>query len=71
MGGLFGLVGLVAGAIAVGTWFESRYINWIAVAVAAAGVILAFTIGLPKTKVASGDNCYTDWDGRSNPTVCD
>lgn len=24
----------------------------------------------PKTK-GGGDNCYTDWDGRSNPTVCD
>lgn len=35
-----------------------------------AGLVLA----IPKSKGTSrysGDNCYTDWDGRSNPTVCD
>jgi hypothetical protein len=37
--------------------------NWLAGA--AVAVLMAMVISAPD------DGCYVDWDGRSNPTVCD
>ena len=35
-------------------------------------LIVAGKIGNPSRYISSGEGyCYTDWDGRSNPTVCE
>jgi ABC-type arginine transport system permease subunit len=33
--------------------------------------IIALVIGIASTGVLGGGDCRTDWDGRSNPTVCE
>jgi hypothetical protein len=39
---------------------------------AATGLILLIGFSNPDARPrGGGDNCYTDWDGRSNSTVCD
>lgn len=72
---VFGIVGFIGGLVAAGvmysSWSGDRPMFW--KAAAALGVCVALYVAAPKpeaTSVAS-DNCYTDWDGRSNPTVCD
>lgn len=34
-------------------------------------VALLLWVGAPKVKIQQADNCFVDWDGRANPTVCD
>jgi hypothetical protein len=35
----------------------------------AIGLIYHFLLGVPSRGI--GEDCYVEWDGRSNPDVCD
>lgn len=54
----------------VGTRVGERYGTKWAFAGAAA-VFFAFLVIRMSLGIEFDDRCYTDWDGRSNPTVCD
>ncbi len=36
-----------------------------------AGIIVFFLVTNTSSDDGGGPDCYTDWDGRNNPTVCD
>lgn len=51
-------------------WTKLRYGESISIAIAAGIVVLSIGIGIV-IGIDHSSRCYTDWDGRSNPTVCD
>lgn len=75
------LAAAVGGGIWIGTMLAKRLGNWVGV-VAGIAVFLVVGVGalgwatsLPgvgwRIAAMSSTDCYTDWDGRSNATVCD
>jgi len=77
--------GLMFGPIALGIWLGPKITNhtgksWIAwsvgIGLVMAGFFLRDLMGgyfgvSDKLDGLLNSGCYTDWDGRSNPTVCD
>ena len=77
--------GVLALAVGAGWWvglkIAERTKTWIGVVSGITLFLLIGGLGLPmvtsipgvgwRVAAMSSGDCYTDWDGRSNPTVCD
>lgn len=60
------LIVISAGLLGFGFWNVKELPSISAASLLAGFILLGLAIG----GGVSGD-CYTDWDGRTNPTVCD
>lgn len=77
--------GTLAITIAAGVWVgmqvakrSKAWLGWVAgigAAVAVGLVTMSATAAIPgvgwRIEAMNNSDCYVDWDGRSNPTVCD
>lgn len=64
-------VAFVAGGVAVNAWLEGdKSMASKSLLIFAVCVAVIFVAPKRAPEFGSG-NCYTEWDGRSNPTVCD
>jgi len=77
--------GIWAGGIALGIWAGMRigkrtrpWIGWvvgIGIGLFGAALVSGAAQDMPgvgwRMKFMADSSCYTDWDGRANPTVCD
>lgn len=64
------LLATVAALWVVGTRVGERYGTKWAIATIIAIFVASIFVGM-LLGIDFDDRCYTDWDGRSNPTVCD
>jgi hypothetical protein len=66
---------LGAGTWNLESWRGNRTVGKVllSVGILAYAVMLgSFAISPPSSRTGvAGDDCYIDWDGRSNPTVCE
>lgn len=70
--GLACLIGAFGGAgVAWNSRHDDRPLFWKATLVAVVSVAVFFILPKPPRSGDTGGDCYIDWDGRSNPTVCD
>jgi hypothetical protein len=63
------LGGTILVLIAIGKYVGAKYSEKLAVIACAMGLILSIGFGV-WLGVDHSSRCYADWDGRSNPTVC-
>ncbi len=65
-------VAFLSGGVAFNAW-RSGEIGMAAKAAAVFGACILIFAVAPKGDLSLSrvGNCYTDWDGRNNPTVCD
>lgn len=74
---LVGIVGVYSIAYAA-FWSTSNWAphpwpawkRWLLAVVGAGLVLTCLALYVPSPSVDDGDDCYIEWDGRSNPTVC-
>jgi hypothetical protein len=75
VGTILWLLALFVGSLSITAFTEDRDLKLgiTILAVAAALGVIAWHFPTYGWSSGShrGSNCYTDWDGRSNPTVCD
>lgn len=65
-----GIIGFILAFFAAGHWWFGSPLRWRLTWAALGLIAFAFVFGQPRD-IRNMSNCYTDWDGRSNPTVCD
>lgn len=71
MAGVLGIIGLALAICVVGALMESNLKKAGLFALALAACVAVILIGTQPRPFAHTANCYVDWDGRANSTVCD
>lgn len=70
--GILGIVGLVLALFCVGGFMEDDMakVGKFGAAFVVCGVLILMTAG-PSRNSGGSQNCHIEWDGFSNPEVCD